>query len=169
MKSGANNANNRIYSCGSINFKWNHTVDCEFGYVVDREEEKMIRKEKLFELLEKWKGQMGASAPEEVAKVMIEIFIDKVETIPEEELATDINVGDKWIPTEHEVPADNRYILLSFENYTLLAIGRYEEAEDGSGNFHIGDEERSCLSLGLIVNAWQELPERYKGEKHGNI
>lgn len=70
----------------------------------------------------------------------------------------------KWIPTEECLPGDDRFILLSFANFTLPMVGRYQEHEDGSGNFYLGDcdEEDTCLANDLIVNAWMPLPEPYR-------
>ena len=68
-----------------------------------------------------------------------------------------------WIPISERLPDPDEYILLSFENYTMAAIVRYERNEDGGGNFYEGDEERTLLSFGLYVNAWMPLPEPYKG------
>ena len=68
----------------------------------------------------------------------------------------------KWIPITERLPKPGEYILLSFENYTLTDIGRYEKDEDGSGAFYPGDEDESYASVGLFVNAWMPLPEPYK-------
>jgi len=67
----------------------------------------------------------------------------------------------KWTPAE-EPPADEGYILLSFENFGIPLVGRYEEDEEGGGIFYLGDEEASCISQDLIVNAWMPLPEPYE-------
>lgn len=72
-----------------------------------------------------------------------------------------------WIPISERLPDPDEYILLSFENYTMAAIGRYERNEDGGGNFYEGDEERTLLSFGLYVNAWMPLPEPYKQNDEG--
>ena len=69
----------------------------------------------------------------------------------------------RWIPIEERVPEDDRYILLSFANCSLPAIGRYKGDEWG-GVFYEGDSEKSCKSYGIYVNAWMELPESYRGE-----
>ncbi|MCI9271823.1 MAG: DUF551 domain-containing protein [Dorea sp.] len=69
-----------------------------------------------------------------------------------------------WIPCSERMPEDGEYILVSFENYTLPDIARYEEDKDG-GAFYPGDEERSYVSYGLFVNAWQPLPESYRPEE----
>ncbi len=83
--------------------------------------------------------------------------------------AKDINVpsNDGWIPVEDGLPEDDRYILLSFENFSLPLVGRYEENEKG-GAFYLGDcdEEDTCISNDLYVNAWTYLPERYKGDSN---
>ena len=71
--------------------------------------------------------------------------------------------NDGWIPVEERLPEDDRYILLSFENFSLPLVGRYEENEKG-GAFYIGDcdEEDTCASNDLFVNAWHPLPEPYR-------
>lgn len=68
----------------------------------------------------------------------------------------------EWIPIAEKLPEPGGYILLSFENYTLTDIGRYESDEDGSGAFYPGDEDGSYASVGLFVNAWMPLPEPYR-------
>lgn len=76
----------------------------------------------------------------------------------------------EWIPVDERLPeivnedGSSDYILLSFDNFTLPAIGRYEEDEDGGGNFYEGDEEKSCLAYGLFVNAWAPLIRPYREE-----
>lgn len=69
-----------------------------------------------------------------------------------------------WIPIEEKLPPQDTYILLSFSNYTMPVIGRYEEDENGNGNFYDGDDEPPLISYELYVNAWQPLPENYKPE-----
>lgn len=68
-----------------------------------------------------------------------------------------------WIPTEHEVPPNNDYVLLSFENFTVPMVGRYEQDDKGNGCWYLGDcdEEDTCLANDLFVNAWMPLPEPY--------
>lgn len=66
-----------------------------------------------------------------------------------------------WNPVEESVPVDEKYVLLSFENYSGIDIGRYVEDENG-GAFYPGDDDESYVSYGIFVNAWMELPERYK-------
>ena len=69
----------------------------------------------------------------------------------------------QWIPCSERMPDDESYILVSFENYTMPDIARYEENDEG-GTFYPGDDEKSYLSYGLFVNAWMPLLEPYKGE-----
>lgn len=71
--------------------------------------------------------------------------------------------GQGWIPVSERFPEDESYILVSFENYTMPDIARYEENDEG-GTFYPGDDEESYSSYGLFVNAWMPLPEPYKGE-----
>jgi hypothetical protein len=71
---------------------------------------------------------------------------------------------NKWIPVEERCPEDDNYILLSFENFTIPAIGRYEEDEYG-GTFYLGDDDDDCKSVGLYVNAWMPLPNPYRKEQ----
>lgn len=74
----------------------------------------------------------------------------------------DTNVG-KWIPVSEALPDTEKYILLSFSNFPIPIVGRWEEDENG-GAFYIGDEDDSCVSQDLYVNAWQPLPPCWKGE-----
>ncbi len=66
-----------------------------------------------------------------------------------------------WIDVNTCFPSDGDYVLLSFENFSVLCIGRYETDEEG-GAFYPGDEDESFISNGLIVNAWMPLPVQYK-------
>ena len=38
-----------------------------------------------------------------------------------------------WIPVEERLPEEDEYVLMSFENFTLPIIGRYEKDNDGGG------------------------------------
>lgn len=69
---------------------------------------------------------------------------------------------NRWIPVTEGLPEPGEYILLSFENFTLADIGRYEKDEGGGGAFYPGDEDKSYLSYGLFVNAWMPLPKPYR-------
>ena len=77
---------------------------------------------------------------------------------------------DGWIPVEEGLPEVNEegcsdYILLSFDNAPQPDIGRYEFDEENGGTFYPGDNDRSCSSYGLFVNAWMPLPECWKEDK----
>jgi len=65
-----------------------------------------------------------------------------------------------WIPVEERYPENDNYILLSFKNFSCPQVGRYEEDENG-GAFYLGDEQETCVSQDLFVNAWQPLPRSY--------
>lgn len=69
-----------------------------------------------------------------------------------------------WLPYD-EPPKSNDYVLLSFANFSVPQVGRYEEDEDG-GAYYIDDEDETCTQQGFVVDAWQPLPEPYqsKGE-----
>lgn len=69
--------------------------------------------------------------------------------------------GSRWIPIDERQPETDTYILVSFENCNMPNIARYEEDESG-GVFYPGDEEKSYISYGLIVNAWKPLPTAYR-------
>lgn len=75
------------------------------------------------------------------------------------QLAEEYNNG--WIPVDMEVPPNDNYVLVSFDNFSLPDIARYEEDNEG-GAFYPGDEEKSYASFGLFVNAWMPLPEPYR-------
>ena len=71
---------------------------------------------------------------------------------------------ERWIPVEEKLPEDDSYIMLSFKNFPVPSVGRYETDQDG-GAFYLGDDDKSCISWGAIVNAWKPLPERYQEEE----
>lgn len=81
------------------------------------------------------------------------------------QVATEYNNG--WIPAD-EPPKDDNYVLLSFENFSLPLVGRYESDGKGGGSYYIGDcdEEDTYIANYLYVNAWQPLPKPFqpKGE-----
>lgn len=67
-----------------------------------------------------------------------------------------------WIPITERLPETDDYILISFENYTLPDIGRYEIDAEGNGTFYPGDGAMSYASIGIFVNAWMPLPQPWK-------
>ena len=63
----------------------------------------------------------------------------------------------RWIPIEEQIPKEDEYILLSFENFSIPVIGRFE-----NGAFYAGDEDESLVKQDMHVNAWMPLPEPYR-------
>lgn len=95
-------------------------------------------------------------------------FEDAIEIVKQEaeQFGRDTNVGSNgWIPVEEEIPETDKYILLSFSNFSIPCVGRYEEDENG-GAFYVGDDDETCVSQDMFVNAWMNLPAPYqpKGE-----
>ena len=88
------------------------------------------------------------------------MFPEAVAKLAELEDLEEHRVG-KWIPCSERIPEDDKYIMLSFENFSLPAIGRYEANENG-GAFFVSDEDLSCVAYGLFVNAWMPLIEPYR-------
>ena len=83
-------------------------------------------------------------------------------------LMNDLEQDEKengWIPVSERLPETDDYILLSFANYSIPIIGRCERDKDGNGIFYAGDDLISCLGNDLYVNAWMELPERYREDE----
>lgn len=78
------------------------------------------------------------------------------------ELRKEYNGG--WIPCSERFPDNESYILLSFDNFSVPCVGRYKQDESG-GAFYIGDDDETCISQELYVNAWQPLPEPFTEKK----
>lgn len=66
-------------------------------------------------------------------------------------------IADEWCSLD-ELPKEDEYILISFANYDLPDIGRYED-----GVFYPGDDMKSFKEYGLIVNGWRPLPRCKEG------
>lgn len=73
----------------------------------------------------------------------------------------------RWIPVEERLPEEDEYVLMSFENFTLPIIGRYEKDNDDGGAWYAGDADGcdTCSSQNLFVNAWMSLPEPYRPDE----
>ena len=56
------------------------------------------------------------------------------------------------------LPELGEYVLISFSNFTLPCIGRYDEDEKGGAWFN-GDETESLVSQDMYVNAWMSLAD----------
>lgn len=66
-----------------------------------------------------------------------------------------------WIPIEERLPETDDYILVSFSNYTLPDIGRYEADKDGGGAFFPRRRKRLCI-IWIICQCLDAAPEPYK-------
>lgn len=71
-------------------------------------------------------------------------------------------LADPWIPITERLPETDDYILISFANFPLPDVGRYEVDENGGRAFYPGDEDVSYASVGVVVNAWMPLPKPYR-------
>lgn len=92
------------------------------------------------------------------------LLADAMEKLARYEDAEENDRLGQWIPCSERMPDDESYILVSFENYTMPDIARYEENDEG-GTFYSGGDEKSYSSYGIFVNAWMPLPEPYKEEQ----
>lgn len=104
---------------------------------------------------------------------LIDLIERKINTVDVLDFNVDIQnivkkfpTENEWIPVEYEIPADDRFVLLSFSNFSQPLIGRYEQSDDG-GAWYIGDcdGEDTCVANDLFVNAWMPLPECYEVEQ----
>lgn len=94
--------------------------------------------------------------------VGINIAIHKVLELFETFNEYDSRNDFRWVPCITEkYPESGKYVLLSFANFSVPCVGRYEDDENG-GAFYIGDEDETCTSHDLIVNAWMPLPKGYE-------
>lgn len=96
-------------------------------------------------------GKLNAETQEEARKMLEKVakLSEKIEKAQER---------TRWIPVTERFPEPGDYVLLSFPDFSVPAIGRYDEDEEG-GAFFIGDETES--SQDMFVNAWMPLPEPY--------
>lgn len=62
-----------------------------------------------------------------------------------------VHANDNWIPVDdaEHTPKDESYVLVSFSNFNVPGIARYEENEEG-GTYYPGDDEESYLKYGLL-------------------
>lgn len=73
----------------------------------------------------------------------------------------------QWVPIEERLPETNAdgvsdYVMVSFDNYPLVDMGKYKTDPDGGGAFYPGDYSDSYSSIGYFVNAWMPALEPYK-------
>ena len=55
---------------------------------------------------------------------------------------------------EIEEAPEGKYILLSFANFSVPLVGRYED-----GAFYVGDDDEPLIKQDLFVNGWMPLPK----------
>lgn len=78
-------------------------------------------------------------------------------TVPEdtiralEEAVRFIN-HERWIPVDERYPENDDYILLSFENFSVPQVGRYED-----NNFFIVDDTEPLIKQDIYVKAWKKI------------
>lgn len=66
---------------------------------------------------------------------------------------------DPDLPMEEQMlPDDDTYVLLSFSNSHIPAVGRCKKDEEGC-SFFIGVSDIPLASIGIIVNGWMPLPK----------
>lgn len=65
----------------------------------------------------------------------------------------------QWCDVDEALPIPGEYVLLSFANYPVPMVGRYEEDEDGGGNFYVGDDDVPLVKQDIFVNGWRLLPK----------
>ena len=101
-----------------------------------------------------------------VAEVYDDTYDITIHCESEEEQGRVVGILERypgWIPVEdtERTPENESYVLVSFSNFSLPDIARYEENDEG-GTYYPGDDEDSYLKYGLFVNAWTPLPELYR-------
>ena len=72
----------------------------------------------------------------------------------------DVDFTGNWKLAENP-PNDNNYVLLSFNNFSIPLVGRYEEDDEG-GAYYVADDDEPCTASDLYVNAWMPLPAPYR-------
>ena len=97
---------------------------------------------------------------QELKEIILEIRNSTLPILTQQKIIAELE-GSRWIPIAEKHPSNDTYILVSFENCNMPDIARYEEDKNG-GAFYPGDEEKSYISYGLIVNAWKPLPTAYR-------
>ena len=98
--------------------------------------------------------------PEQIREID-KLYAEKCKELAEEKKKS------RWIPADNppkvNEDGESDYILLSFDNFTIPFVGIYRQDEEG-GAYYADTEEESLSSIGLFVNAWRPLPERYREE-----
>ena len=75
----------------------------------------------------------------------------------------------KWRPItgseDDELPEPGEYVIVSFHEYPLVEIGRYQEGGTGGAFYPIDDNIVSYAEDDVFVNAWMPRPEPYRAER----
>lgn len=120
---------------------------------------RLIDADKLMEEIRSYRMTVtGLRAGKGVLNEYMRHFIEGILKIIDEQPTV-----NEWIPAD-EPPKTDEYILLSFENFSVPLVGMYRDDGDG-GAYYIGDDEESCISQNIIVNAWMPVPELYGAER----
>ena len=61
-------------------------------------------------------------------------------------------------------PDSDRYVLVSFSNFSVPIICRWEYDPNEGGSWCVGDMDETCSEAGLFVDGWWELPEKPERE-----
>ena len=61
-------------------------------------------------------------------------------------------------------PDDDRLVLVSFSNYSVPMLGRWEADDDG-GKWCMGDMDETFTQNDLYVDGWWELPKKLEPHK----
>ena len=98
--------------------------------------------------------------PEQIREID-KLYAEKCKELAEEKKK------NRWIPADNppkvKEDGESDYILLSFDNLPLPCVGTYRE-DDCGGAYYTDIGEKSLASIGIFVNAWRPLPERYREE-----
>lgn len=86
--------------------------------------------------------------------VLLEIFDRFIDFVKDQPKVGEYRLAE-------DPPKDDNYILLSFANFSIPLVGRYEEWDEG-GAYYIGDDDKPCTASGLFVDAWMPLPDPYR-------
>lgn len=96
--------------------------------------------------------------PEQIREID-KLYAEKCKELAEEKKK------NRWIPADNppktSEDGESDYILLSFDNFPLPCVGIYRQDEEG-GAYYIDTGEESLAGIGIFVNAWRPLPERYR-------
>lgn len=114
----------------------------------------MIDEKNLIESFERWKNRLGESHEDEIAKLIIDIAINKIKSMP---------CDSGWIAVEEKVPEDFKYVRVQYKHLKIDmdTMKKAEEIGEGVAYYNhrymcwFGDDIRSkCM---LKVFAWKPI------------